>query len=412
MTSNRKLPSYRHHKPSNQAFVQIKKKRHYLGIYDSPESKRLYAKYIADLAVKPESVAPTSPRQAGRAPQLTIFELTAGYLEFAEGYYQKNGEPTSQMGNVKRAITSLVDPAGDMLAAEFGPVALRAVQDRLVAKGLSRSTVNGTVDAIRRIFRWGVSHELLPVEIYQALTTVPGLRKGRTPAREPKPIQPVDDAVVEATLPHVAPIVADMIQLQRASGMRPSEVCILRPGDVDRSGEVWSYTPASHKTEHHEKQRVVFLGPRAQAILTAYLLRPADAFCFSPAEAEAQRSAARRETRKTRVQPSQKNRRKKKPRRQPGNRYTVPAYRRAIARGVLKANRQRVKDANEQGIEPELLPEWSPNQLRHSTATEIRRTFGSLEAAQVVLGHANARITEVYAERDQELARKVMGKIG
>jgi site-specific recombinase XerC len=49
--------------------------------------------------------------------------------------------------------------------------------------------------------------------------------------------------------------------------------------------------------------------------------------------------------------------------------------------------------------------------LRHSTATEIRRRFG-LEAAQVVLGHSGANVTEVYAERDFELAMSVAKEIG
>jgi site-specific recombinase XerC len=54
---------------------------------------------------------------------------------------------------------------------------------------------------------------------------------------------------------------------------------------------------------------------------------------------------------------------------------------------------------------------WSPNRLRHSAATKIRRQFG-LEAAQCVLGHSNAAVTEVYAERDLQKAVEVARKIG
>ena len=49
--------------------------------------------------------------------------------------------------------------------------------------------------------------------------------------------------------------------------------------------------------------------------------------------------------------------------------------------------------------------------LRHTHATEVRRRFG-LEAAQVSLGHAQAQVTEVYAERDLALAAKVARQIG
>ena len=54
---------------------------------------------------------------------------------------------------------------------------------------------------------------------------------------------------------------------------------------------------------------------------------------------------------------------------------------------------------------------WHPNQLRHTVATEVRARFG-LEAAQAVLGHAKADVTQVYAERDLSKAAEVMRQIG
>ena len=74
-------------------------------------------------------------------------------------------------------------------------------------------------------------------------------------------------------------------------------------------------------------------------------------------------------------------------------------------------NEERQKAAEEIGVEPVLLASWSPNRLRHAAATEVRRQFG-LEAAQVVLGHSRADVTQTYAERDAELARTVAVKIG
>ena len=57
------------------------------------------------------------------------------------------------------------------------------------------------------------------------------------------------------------------------------------------------------------------------------------------------------------------------------------------------------------------VPHWHPHQLRHTRATEVRKTYG-LEAAQVSLGHAQAKVTEVYAKRDLILASKVAAEIG
>ena len=89
----------------------------------------------------------------------------------------------------------------------------------------------------------------------------------------------------------------------------------------------------------------------------------------------------------------------------PGARYTSRSYARAISRAIVVANAKRTEKGEE------ALPHWHPNQLRHSAATEIRRQFG-LEAAQVVLGHSRADVTQVYAERDFGRAKEIMRKIG
>jgi integrase len=240
---------------------------------------------------------------------------------------------------------------------------------------------------------------------------VEGLKKGRTSARETEPVKPVEDMVVEATLPHLPPVVADMVRFQRLTGCRPGEVCHLRPMDLDRSREVWAFQPTSHKTEHHGHQRVIFVGPKARAILLPYLVRPADAHCFSPAESVERRNIAMRARRKTKVQPSQVSRKKARPKRVPKDHYTRHSYRQAVARAIEKANNKAADEVAKKGIEPVVLKQWHPNQLRHTAGTEIRRQYG-LEAAQVVLGHARADVTQVYAERDHALAADVMKKIG
>jgi site-specific recombinase XerC len=55
--------------------------------------------------------------------------------------------------------------------------------------------------------------------------------------------------------------------------------------------------------------------------------------------------------------------------------------------------------------------QWHPNQLRHSKATETRKRYG-LEAVQVTLGHASADVTQIYAERDYDLAARVAREVG
>jgi integrase len=390
------------------AYCRVDGKTVYLGTFDSPESRQAYARLLAELAASPVRNIDSQQTPEG----LTIVELCAAYLDFCEGYYVKHGQPTRHVDAVKLSIRAIRELYGFTPAAEFGPKALKALRQSLVEKKHSRRYVNEQIGNLKRMFKWGTSEEVLPPSVYHALQTVTGLRKGRTEARETAPIGPVAEDVVNATLNFLPATVADMVRFQRLTGCRPGEVCQLRPMDLDRSGEIWEYRPSTHKTEHHDKKRLIFVGPKAQAVLRPYLDRSADVLCFRPIDSEAKRFVELRARRKTRVQPSQRNRKKAKPKRRPSERYGKDAYRNAILRGVKKANRTILKEAADMGIAtPSLLPHWHPNQLRHSAATTIRKTFG-LEAAQVILGHSRADVTQVYAERDNAKALEVIRKIG
>jgi len=405
MPNSLRVPSYRRHKPTGQAVVTINGKDIYLGKWDTKASKTEYRRLIGEWLAG-GGCLPTSS-------DLSVAELCLGFLRYAQAYYRVSpGGSRGAIWRVRSAIRPLRATYGHTAATAFGPLALQAVQRQLAESGNSRSYVNRLVQTIKQMFKWTVTQELVPVTVYQALATVPGLRKGRSPAREPQPIRPVADAVVDATLPHLPIVAADMVRLQRLTGARPAEVCIIRPCDVDTSDPVWSYRPESHKTEHHGRERIIFLGPKAQDVLRPYLLREKTAYCFAPAESERKRNALRREGRQTPLTPSQARRRPKRNRRRaPGDRYTTPSYRRAITRAVTVANRKAAAQSAKAGVDAVVLPNWHPNQLRHSAATEIRKRFG-LEAAQVALGHATANVTQVYAERDMSLAAEVMRKIG
>lgn len=341
-------------------------------------------------------------------------------------HYVKGGQRTREAEIIQDVMVRFVLPLyGRTLAIDFGPCALKVVRQKMIEAGHSRGVINKNIDRVRRMFRWAAAEEMVPVTVPQALGTLAGLRKGRTEARETLPIRPVHDETVDATLTHLTQVVADMVRFQRFTGCRPGEVCQLRPIDVDRNENVWTYQPASHKTEHHDRSRVIFIGPKAQEVLLPYLLRDSLAQCFSPAESETKRHAEMRICRRTRVQPSQQNRRKARPKRQPKTSYTKDSYNRAIQRGCESAfgmpqelRRISLKLSQEERIRLQQLAAewrtqycWSPNQLRHTAGTEIREKYG-LEAAQVVLGHAKADVTQVYAERDFKRAKEIMLAIG
>jgi integrase len=394
------VPKYSKHKASGQAIVSIQGRDFYLGPHGTKASKLEYDRIV--------NVWLANGRQLPQAgADLVILEVVADFRTHALKYYRKNGRTTRSLGNIDDAVKPLLLLYGRELVQEFGPLKLQAIQTVLAngyvnakgkqVAGVSRGVVNKRVGIIKQIFRWAVSQEMAPPSLAHALDAVRGLQRGRTDARETEPVKPVDGATIDATLVHLPALLADMVRFQRLTGCRPGEVCNLRPRDIDRSGEVWTYRPASHKTEHHGRQRTIFVGPKAQEILKPYLLRDSAAYCFQPADSERKRLEARHAERTTPLscgnRPGTNRVRRRK--RHPGRQYDKNTYRTAIARACDKAG----------------VPRWRPNQLRHTAATEIRHRFG-LEAAQVILGHSRADVTQVYAERDASLGQQVVKAIG
>jgi integrase len=271
------------------------------------------------------------------------------------------------------------------------------------------------------MFKWAVHNEMVPASVHHGLKAVDGLRKGRTDVRESQPVKPVPDAFVDAIMPFVNRQVRAMVELQRLTGMRPGEVVIMRTGDLNTTGSIWEYRPGSHKTEHHEKERVIFIGPKAQAVLKPWLKADLSAYLFSPKEALDERSIALRKERKTRVQPSQENRRKRNPKHAPGDHYTPLSYALAIDRGCDRAfphpglsqfpEKELTTDQKAELKAWRKAHRWHPNRLRHNAGTRLRREFG-LEIAKCVLGHSSVVPTQVYAEQDQAAAAEAMRKIG
>ena len=386
MLTKRK-PSYLLHKTSGQARVRIDGKDHYLGLHNSPESIDRYNELVDEWLARQGDVS---------AFTLTVDHLALLYLKHADGYYLKDEKPTGEGDTIRLALRPLLELYGISRAREFGPRKLKDVRNAMIQAGWVRTSINAHVGRIRRMFKWAVAEELLPVDVYTTLSTVSGLRSGRSRAKEPKPVKPVPEAFVDAVRPHVSRQVWGMIQLQLLTGMRPGEVVLMRGCDLNITDNVWEYVPQSHKTSHHGKQRMIFLGEKAQDVLWSFLKNDVQASLFSPADARREFDEKRKQERKSPITPSQQSRKRKaKPKKQPGERYTTVSYGRAIRNACKKA-----------GIDP-----WSPNRLRHNAATNIRREFG-IEAARTVLGHSSAITSEIYAEMDFDSARAIMAKIG
>jgi integrase len=382
-------PTYRLHKPSGQAVVTLDGRDFYLGKYGSLASKAKYDRRIEEWRHNHRRVNP--------GWDTTVAELVRDYMEHAAVYYTKGGKPTTEIVNIRCAITPLVRLYGETLANDFRPGCLETVRDQFIKAGNCRNTCNARTWRIVRIFKWGMGKDKVDESIWTALTGVDPLPKGRCNVPDREPVRPVSDTSVDAVKPYVSRQVWAMIELQRITGMRPGEVTIMRRRDINMKGKTWIYTPSSHKTEHHGRQRRIPLGPQARAVLEPWLRTDLDGFLFSAREAEEARQAQRRANRKPDSR-KPRNRRKKNPQLQPGACYDVKSYRSAVAVACKRAG----------------VPPWHPHQLRHNLATQVKSKI-DLDAARVVLGHAKEATTRTYVDSDDidmKKAIEVMEAVG
>jgi integrase len=292
MGANNKPPKYRHHKASNQAFVEIHKRRIYLGVFGTEASRLRYRQMIAE-----RWAAPPPPRPVNLPRDVTIPELLEAYKRHAEEWYRRrdpyakrspehdraeagDGDgaplvPTRSFKNIWKPALLCLLQFGDMRAKDFQRQHLKQLRNAWIDeicpttnRRRSRKTVNEYVGAVKRFFHWAADESHVPGQVWADLQAVQSLKSGRSRARETKRVQPVTDDYIKAALPHLPPVVADMVRLQRITGARPGEIRMLRHCDVqrwttlpkppplaaaekvqpERDETVWEYRPATHKT--------------------------------------------------------------------------------------------------------------------------------------------------------------------
>ncbi|QEG30176.1 hypothetical protein GobsT_49790 [Gemmata obscuriglobus] len=342
MPPSRKFtPSYVLHKQSGRGravwydSAGVRQQKLLPGGFNSAESRTAFARLQLELEV---TLAPVAPERQG----LTLAELIVAYLDHAERHYRgRDGKPTSELHEIKLVIKALRGLYAEAPAAEFGPLRLKAVRQGWVAAKLARSECNRRANLVRRMFKWAASEELVPAATHQALATVAGLQQGRSAARETEPVGPVDDAVVDATLPILNRFVRGLVEFQRLTGCRPGEACNVRRCDIDTDGSVWLYRPVTHKTSWKGKSRVIAIGPRGQQVLRTFFTPEPSDYLFSPERSMEEHRAERATNRKTPRYASHMKRnvgkRKANPRRTPAEKYDHRSYSRAVARACEEA---------------------------------------------------------------------------
>ena len=342
--------------------------------------------------------------------KLTVGELLARYLEHAKKTARpvrgKQDHPSIRF--IKRAQEFLT-PYRDWPARDFGPDELRDVQHAVVAhrylrgkteKRYTRRGVNDTIKWIRTIWKWAMGRQFVTAEHVQGLAEVKPLRMGDTDAPDNRRRHRVTEDDFRKVIKVVPRVIADMLQLIWHTGMRPYEVCGMRPFDLLHDDpDCWLYIPGrdqtpvgKHKTTHHEKVKVIPLTLKSQKILSPRIKNfSSKKYIFSPEETMQDIRAQRYADRQTPLSCGNRpgTNRKEHPMIKPGKLYSSGSLCHACKRGCKRA-----------GVEA-----FVPYDLRRTMATGTRSLLGK-EAARVLLGHTKTETTDIYLlEEVQEAIR-------
>lgn len=301
--------------------------------------------------------------------QKTVESICAAYCEHAQTYYRRaDGEQTSEVHLARLALRVLRDIYGSQSPAALTHADMLHVREVMASDGtLSRTTVNAYMARMRRMWTWALDAAMISATVKAELTQVQPLKPNRTQLREPVPVMPVSDADIEKTKAAMPENVADMVAVHRLTGMRPEEVCAMRWQFIDTTATPWVYRPPFHKTQWRGMIRAVLIGPRARKILKKYRDGNFDGYPFAPARVIAN--------------PPPKGIHAHLPVKRGTACWNTGTYTFAVRSACVNAN----------------VDEWTPNRLRHSFATDIRKKHG-IRMAGALLGHSDgSRITDGYS---------------
>lgn len=349
-------------------------RREYFGIYGTPEATRKHKEWVIRLLNSDGLLL-----QEKKQTEYYVSELVSLYVDFIKPKLSNN-----KFQVLWKNLFRLMNLCGSEQAINIGPRTLIQYQQYMskeeykigrIQRRYKRVTINKAVQDIKEFVKWCCKFEYLPAEHHLKLEAVGNLEIGEYSVEESTPVPPVPFDIILQTLPYLNIPIRVMVQVQYYCGMRPGEVCKLNWNEIDKTvdPEIWLYIPVDHKTKHRNWKLMKAIPPIAQELLLSDERFTRGEYVFDP------RIDGRR------------NKKNGKPH------YSVEGYSGAIIRGVKKANKEGKQ------IEP-----WTPNQIRHTIATDIRERFG-MEHSNDYLGHATVNSTEIYALRTQrrviELAR-------
>ena len=387
-----KVPGLLNHKGKNLGYSidPRNKKRIYHGQWGLRETKSKYQVWLAEYlsaTTQPESQSSEDTTTPAGEPMLA--DLVTAFMQWADGYYRnpKTNLPTSQHHVLRSAIRELKPwVESGMLCKDFKTKDLLAVRAAIVnrdimpqsqftpKKKLSISSVNILICKIRLCFKKGVEFGLVPVEVFQALLCVQNLNWRTAPTlRNPEPIKPAETVSLAKIQSYLKPVYQVLMKVHRTTGMRVKELVEMRWSEITpekNDPTLYCYQPATHKNSHRGQERKIYIHEDLIAAMKSIRKKVWEkdlVWCSCGKGINAGYHGQ----------------------------MTTAAYYLAIKGAIRRYNRDNKIQ----------IARFTPLQIRHLVATEIRETDG-IEAAAATLGHARLNTTEIYAEQSFTKAKE------
>lgn len=302
---------------------------------------------------------------------ITIREVMSMYFTDRAIYFDNGNGPTRYLQNIKSGLKPVLEEMGSAKLKDLDAPTLAGLRDQWVQEGrIARSTINRRLQFVTKLIKWCIERGYSTPEQLIGISTVERIKRGRYGARDTEPVGPACPDAVRLVMQEVPESIRAMMELIELTGMRPGEARRMKLSELERvkhNGEsVFKYTPSRHKTSHLGKRRRIFIAGRARQIIIERISTLAKSTLFEE-DSEGYLFS-------------------------PDGDGAKPYQESSVPQAIRRARKRAGVDR------------WTPNQLRHTYATETRSKGYQLELIADLLGHADPRTTLIYAEPDDGAA--------
>jgi integrase len=265
--SQKKIPQKRVHRGKGQDYVRDPRtgRQILLGPTGTVESQQAYTAWIASYVREVGISAEIASRPTGS------FEgLLARYLEECSRIYlNAAGLLTQSYGNCLTVARNYLTGLVGREISSITRADIVAIQRGMIAKGLTAKATREYMGIVKRLIKFGEQEGLIDPHHALTLRSIPDLRP--TEGARSKQVQPIP-------IKHAFAIYRELNERWRAifafhlfTGQRAETALRAKFEEIDTSTVPWKYSPVMHKNTWRGKPLTILIGPRARAAIRPYM---------------------------------------------------------------------------------------------------------------------------------------------